>query len=298
MTGMADELNTSLSKIAALTVISPSSMGRYADGQTPLAEIRRDLRVQGLIEGSVLREGDRVRISASLIEAETGRTLWAESYERNLTSVMALQGEVARAIAGEIQVTLTPEEEARLAYDKEVDPQALDAYLHGSSSWKSLTPEGLDTAESDFRLAIEKDSTFAPAYSGLAWVWACRNQFNLAPREMAVQEATAAAARAFELEPNSAEAHAAMAGVLSWHQWEWEAAWPHWRRAIDLNPGSANTNAYYAHFLAIMGRPEEAIPREWRPSIGAWKRAGTRGPSSPWPISWRDATSGARRQGR
>jgi len=258
--GMADELRTSLSKIAALTVISPSSMARYADGQTPLAEIGRDLRVEGLIEGSVLREGNRVRVSASLIEAQTGRTLWAESYERNLTSVMALQGEVARTIAGQVQVTLTPEEEARLTYNEEVDPQAYDAYLQGSFSWKSLTPEGLDTAERYFRLAIREDSTFAPAYSGLAWVWACRNQIRLAPREVTVAEATAAAARAFELDPSSAEAHEAMALVLSWHTWEWEEAWPHWRRALEVNPNSANTNAYYAHFLAIMGRPEEAVP--------------------------------------
>jgi TolB-like protein/Tfp pilus assembly protein PilF/predicted Ser/Thr protein kinase len=262
--GMTEALITDLAKVSGLKVIAPHSAMRYKGTDKPLAEIARELGVDALVEGSALRAGDSVRIMAQLIDPKTEQALWAESYERALENVLVLQGEVARAIAGEVQGALTPEETKGLAAARPVNPEAYDAYLKGSYHWKKLTPEDQDTAQRYFELALQKDPDYAPAYEGLAWVWAVRQQFGIAPPNEAGPRAKAAALRAIELDDRSAGAHEALALVRTWTDWDWAGAEPEWRRALALDPRSANTHAYFAHFLAITGHTAEAVPHSER----------------------------------
>ncbi len=262
--GMTEELIAELAKIAALRVISRQSVMQFKDTDTPLPEIAQALNVDALVEGSVRRSGDRVRITTQLVQANPERHLWAESYERDLRDILALQSEVAQAIAREIRITVTPEEEARLARARPVNPEAHDAYLKGSVHWDKLTREDLDTAESYFELALEKDPTYAPAYAGLATVWAARQQMGLTAPHEAGPKAKALALQAIALDDSSAIAHHALAAVRTWTDWDWAGAEPEWRRALELDPNRANTHAYFAHFLAIMGRVDEAIPHSER----------------------------------
>jgi len=262
--GMTEALTTSLGGISSLTVKAPSAAKRFRDSELSAAEIAAELGVQVLVAGSVLQEGNVVRVTARLVDPSTESNLWADTFERSLTSVLALYGDLTQAIATEIRVRLTPEEESRIATAQEVNPEAYDAYLQGTVYWRGLTREDLDTAERYFESALERDPTFALAYAGLARVWAGRSQRRLVPTEEAVTKGLAAAQRALELDEGSGEAHEALAMMLSWHAWDWAGAWPHWRRALDINPNSAETHAFYAHFLAIMGRPEEALPHAAR----------------------------------
>ncbi len=262
--GMTEALITNLAKIGALKVISRSSAMRYKGTDKPPAEIAKELNVDAVVEGSALRVGNSVRIMAQLIDPETERALWAESYERDLENLLLLQSEVAQAIAGEVQVALTPEETNRLASARPVNPEAHDAYLKGSYHWKKLTWEDLDTAEGYFELALEKDPSYAPAHSGLANVWAARQQMSITPPHEAGPKAKAAALEAIRLDESSADAHGSLAGVRTWTDWDWAGAESEWRRALELDPNSAKNHAYFAHFLTIIGRVDEAIPHSER----------------------------------
>ncbi|MBT8397208.1 MAG: hypothetical protein KJN92_09585, partial [Gemmatimonadetes bacterium] len=257
--GMTDELTNSLSKISSLTVTSQSAASRYKDTELSLAAIAAELGVEALVAGSILREGNQIRIAARLVDPSTERNLWAETFERSLTSVMALYGDVTQSIAEEIQVTLTPEEESRLANTQEVNPEAYDAYFQGTTHWRKLTPDGFDLAQQYFEFAMEKDSTFALAYVGMARVWGGRGQMGLISPQEARSKTDEFIRRAIELDDGLAEAHHALAGYLTWGEWKWEEAWDHWRRALTIAPNDANLNAYYAHFLCIMGLPEDAL---------------------------------------
>jgi len=256
--GMTEALITGLSRIAELQVTSRSSAMRYKGSDKPLAEIARELNVDGLVEGSVAREGDRVAVNAQLIEAATETNLWADRYEREISSILTLQGEVAQAIAQEIQVTLTPQEEALLASSREVDPEAYEAYLKGQAQIAEMTPAGLEAAQHYFEQALERDPDYAPAHAGLALVWAGRQQMGLTPVEEAGPKARAAAERALEIDESVAEAHYGLAIVRAWSDWDWEGAETAFRRAIELKPNWADVRAYYAHYLLINQRPAEA----------------------------------------
>jgi TolB-like protein/Tfp pilus assembly protein PilF len=256
--GMTEALITDLSRIGELKVISRSSAMRYKDTDKPLSEIARELNVEAFVAGSVIREGDRVGITARLIDAATEVNLWADRYEREISSILTLQGEVAKAIAREIQITLTPGEEALLTRNREVAPEAYEAYLKGQSHFHELTPADLDAAEHYFGQALEKDPEYAPAHAGLSLVWAARQQFHLTPPAEAGPKARAAAERAVEIDESAAEAHYALAMVRTWTDWDWEGAETAFRRAIELNPNLADVRAYYSHYLLIMQRPEEA----------------------------------------
>ncbi len=262
--GMTEALITDLAKIGALKVISRSSAMRYKGTDKPLAEIARELKVDVVVEGSALRVGGSVRIMAQLIDPKTEQALWAESYERDLENVLLLWSEVAQAIAGEVQVALTPEETKRLAGARPVNPEAHDAYLKGSYHMDKLTREGLDTAQRYFELALEKDPSYAPAYRGLASVWGRRQQMGITPPHEAGPKAKAAAQRSFELDDSSAEAHQKLASTRTWTDWNWDGAEPEWRRALELDPNYARAHAFFAHFLAITGRIDEAVPHSER----------------------------------
>ncbi len=262
--GMTEALITDLAKIGALKVISRSSAMRYKGTDKPLPEIARELNVDVIVEGSAQQVGGSVRVMAQLIDPETEQALWAESYERDLENVLLLWSEVAQAIAGEVRVALTPEEANLLASARPVNHEAHDAYLKGSYHWKMLTREGLETAQSYFELALEKDPSYAAAYAGLAWVWADRQQMGITPPHEAGPKGKAAALQAIALDDSSPEAYGALGVIRTWTDWDWDGAGQAWRRALELNPRAANTHAYFAHLLAITGRAEEAVSHSER----------------------------------
>jgi serine/threonine protein kinase/TolB-like protein/Tfp pilus assembly protein PilF len=259
--GMTDELITNLSKIGSLKVISRTSVMQYKGAKKPLREIAQALGVDGVIEGSVFRAGNRVRITAQLIHAATDRHLWAESYERDLTDVMALQGEVTRAIAGEVKAALTPQEQAHLAAARPANPDAHEAYLKGRYYWNSRTEEGLKKSLEYFQQAIEKDPGYALAYAGLADAYGLLGDSTygvMAPKE-AYPRAKAAAFRALEMDETLAEAHASLGLEKMMYAWDWTGAEKEFKRAIELNPGYATAHHWYAEYLSAMGRHDEAI---------------------------------------
>jgi serine/threonine-protein kinase len=255
--GMTEALITDLSKIGALKVIARSSAMRYKGTEAPLAEIAAELGVDAVVEGSVVREGDRVAVSAQLIAADDGSNLWAERYERDLTSILSLQGEMARAIAGEIEVTLTPAEKNLLAVARPVDPRAYEASLKGNFHLQKFTPQDFQLALEYFQTAGEIDPGHALAHVGLAKSWVFANQAGtLAPRE-ANPRVREPLERALELDDSSAEAHFVQACWLAWHDFDWQAAEREFRRTLELNPNHAEAHMLFSHFLTLMGRPDE-----------------------------------------
>ncbi len=250
---------------AGVAVIARTSVLQYENTQKPIREIASELGVDALIEASVLRAADSVEIEARLVDGMTEQYVADPIVRRGeFRDVVALYRDLTGAIASEIQAALTPQAEARLASARPVNPEAYDAYLKGSYHWQQLTREDLDVAERYFELALEKDPSYAPAYEGLAWVWAVRQQRNIVLPDEAGPKARAAALRAIELDDSSAGAHEALAVVRTWTDWDWAGAEPEWRRALELDPTVANTHAYFAQFLAITGRADEAIPHSER----------------------------------
>jgi TolB-like protein/DNA-binding winged helix-turn-helix (wHTH) protein/Tfp pilus assembly protein PilF len=259
--GMTDELITDLAQIRALRVISRTSVMVYKGARKPLPEIARELNVDAVVEGSVLRAGDQVRITAQLIEASTDKHLWSQSYEGELRDTLALQNRVAGAIADQIRINLTPREEAALKNVRVVNPEAYESYLKGRYFWNKRTADGLKAALAYFNQAIEEDPKYAQAYSGLADTYALLGDWQYAvmtPKE-ALPRAKAAAMKAVELDDSLGEAHASLAFSLDLFDWNWEAAEKEFRRAIELNPGYATAHHWYAWHLSVMGRNSEAI---------------------------------------
>jgi serine/threonine protein kinase/Tfp pilus assembly protein PilF len=253
--GMTEVLIADLAKIGALKVISRTSAMQYKGARKPLPEIARELNVDAVIEGSVLQAGDRVRITAQLIRATTDQHLWAESYERDLSDILALQGEVARAIAKEIEVKLTSGEEARLASARPVNPEAHPAYLRGRYFWNKRTEVGHKRAFEYFQQAIDVDPSYAAAYAGLADAYLFLNE---PTPEEANRRARAAATKALEMDDTLAEARTTLAFAAIF-DWEWAAAEKGFQRAIELNPSYATAHHWYSLLLTWTGRHEEAI---------------------------------------
>src|ERR1700739_4073430 len=259
--GMTDELITDLAQIRALRVISRTSVMGYKGARKPLPEIARELNVDAVVEGTVLRSGDQVRITAQLIQAPADKHLWAESYEGNLRDTLALQKEVARNIAEEIRIEVTPREQAALKSVKAIDPEAYEAYLKGRYFWNKRTADGLRKAVDYFNQAITKDRNYAAAYSGLADTYALLGDWQYAvmtPKE-AMPRAKAAAMKALELDDSLGEAHASLAFCLDGFDWNFEAADREFRRAIELSPGYATGHHWYSWHLSLLGRNSEDI---------------------------------------
>jgi serine/threonine-protein kinase len=256
--GMTEALITDLSKIGALKVISRSSAMRYKESDKPPSEIAAELGVDAIVEGAVIREGNRVGITAQLIEAETDENLWADRYDRDMTSILTLQGEIARAIAAEIQIALTPEEQVLLAATRAIDPAAHEAYLRGTFHLQQFTPQDFELALQYFQTAVEIDPDYALAHTGVARVWLYRNQFGLVAPSAAIPQAQAALRTALELDDSLAEAQLVDASIAAWYEWNWEAAEVAFKRAIELNPSYAEARAFYSHFLAFLGRAGES----------------------------------------
>jgi TolB-like protein/DNA-binding winged helix-turn-helix (wHTH) protein/Flp pilus assembly protein TadD len=259
--GMTDELITDLAQISALRVISRTSVMVYKGARKPLPQIARELHVDAVVEGTVLRAGDQVRITAQLIDASTDKHLWSHSYEGELRDTLALQDRVARAIAEEIKISLTPREQAALKSATVVNPQAYESYLKGRYFWSKRTAEGLKVALAYFNQAIEEDPNYAQAYSGLADTYALLGDWQYAamtPKE-AYPKAKAAALKAVTLDNALGEAHNSLAFLLDGFDWDLDSGGKEFRRAIELNPGYATGHHWYAWHLALLGRYDEAI---------------------------------------
>jgi serine/threonine protein kinase/tetratricopeptide (TPR) repeat protein len=259
--GMTEELITNLAKISSLKVISRTSIMQYKGTKKPLPQIAKELNVDALIEGSVIREGSQVRITAKLIQATTDKNLWAESYQRDLRSVLALQSEIASAIAAKVRAAVTPAVRTRLASARLVNPEAYEAYLKGMQRFYKVAPQDLDAALEYFELALKKDPDYAPAYAGIAGVWAVRSMAGWSTPGQAGPKAKAAALKAAELDSTLAQAHYSLAVVKGFYEWDWAGADVEFKRAIDLNPNYPDTRAAYSSYLMIVKRPEEAIPQ-------------------------------------
>jgi eukaryotic-like serine/threonine-protein kinase len=259
--GMTEELITDLAKIGSLRVISRTSAMQYKGTRKSLPEIGKELNVDAVVEGSVERSGNRVRIAAQLIEAPTDRHLWAESYERDQRDVLDLQSEMARTIANEIKAKLTPSEQAQLGRSRIVDPEAHELYLRGRYYQEKRTQETLQQAISYFERAIEKEPNYALAYAALAGSYTMLEDFGVLTPKEALPKARAAATRALEEDDNLAEAHAAL-GLILIHTYApggWERAEKQLRRAVDLNPSYASAHQWYALCLLAQGRADDAV---------------------------------------
>jgi TolB-like protein/DNA-binding winged helix-turn-helix (wHTH) protein/Flp pilus assembly protein TadD len=259
--GMTDELISDLGQISALRVISRTSAMTYKHAHKPLPQIARELNVDAVVEGTVLRSGDQVRITAQLIEASTDKHLWSQSYEGELRDTLALQNKVASAIANQIRINLNSQEQATLKNAKVVNPEAYESYLKGRYFWNKRTADGLKVALAYFNQAVDEDPKNAQAYSGLADTYALLGDWQYAvmtPKE-ALPKAKAAAIQALELDSALGEAHNSLAFILDGFDWDLDAGGKEFRRAIDLNPSYATAHHWFAWHLSLLGRYDEAI---------------------------------------
>jgi TolB-like protein/DNA-binding winged helix-turn-helix (wHTH) protein/Tfp pilus assembly protein PilF len=259
--GMTDELISDLGQISALRVISRTSVMSYKRARKPLPEIARELNVDAVVEGTVLRSGNEVRITAQLIEASADKHLWSQSYEGELRNTLALQNDVARAIADQIRINLNPQEKAALKKVRVVNPEAFESYLKGRYFWNKRTAQGLSVALAYFNQAIGEDPTFAQAYSGLADTYALLGDWQYAvmtPKE-ALPKAKASAIKALELDSALGEAHNSLAFCLDGFEWDFEAAGKEFQRAIELNPNYATAHHWYAWHLGLLGQYDDAL---------------------------------------
>jgi len=256
--GMTDALITQLSQIKKLRVISRTSVMQYRHTKKSLQEIAQELNVDAVVEGSVVRAGDRVRISAKLYQTNIEGALWADSFERNFTDVLVLQSDVATAIARGIQVELSGSEQLELARSRAIIPQAYEAYLKGRYESAKRTQEGILAAQGFFKEAIARDGTFAAAYAGLADTYVHMSNYELSPPSETMPKALQAAEKALELDDRLAEAHASLASIR-FYSLEKQGIESEFLRAIALNPGYAEGLHWYALYLAAQGRAAESI---------------------------------------
>ena len=257
--GLTEALTTTLAKIGDLRVVSRTSAMLYKAVRKPLREIARDLEVDTVVEGTVLRVGRRVRITAQLIDARGEAHLWAESYERDLRNVLALQADIARAIAREVQIKLTPQEEAHLAQTQPVDPEAYEAYLKGRYYWNRRTREGYGKAMQYFQQAVAKDPRFATAFAGLADCLSGLGIFGFVAPADSCGRAKTLALQALEMDRSLAETHASLAWAIMWYDYDFETAERGFERSIELNPRYIFAHSWFGYGLGLMGRFEEAF---------------------------------------
>lgn len=257
--GVTEAVTTSLAQIQALKVISRTSATQYRNTPKPLRQVARELSVDAIVEGAVLRAGDRVRITAQLIDARTDTHLWAQSYDRALPDVLSLQAEVAGAIADAVHAEVRPDERRRLERVRAAHPDAYDDYLQGRSYWSRPSPENLLKAVAHFNKAIERDATYAPAYSGLSDSYRLFDLFGLAAPRESMPKAEAAARRALALDDTLAEAHASLASILYRYHWDWDGAAREFARSLALNPNYAEGHRARAVFLVMLRRHNDAL---------------------------------------
>jgi len=258
--GMTDTLIANLSRVNSFRVISRTSAMHYKGSHKTLPEIARELNVDAVIEGSVMRSGQRVRITAQLVDARTDQHLWAQSYERDLEDVLVLQSEISHDIAEEINSELRGNSAGtRVVSARAVNPDAYLAYLRGRYYWNKRSPESLQDAIGYLKQSVQIDPSFAQGFSGLADAYSSLCLIaDVRPREI-FPLAKEAALRAVQLDDGLAEAHASLGYVKLWFDWDWVGAEAEFKRALDLNPDYATAHQWYAEYLRLMGRLEESV---------------------------------------
>jgi len=251
--GMHEELITELSKIRALKVISRPSVMRYKNSDKSLPEIAKELNVKGIVAGSALKEGGRVRISVQLIEAKTERNLWAERYDKDYRDILKLHGEVALGIAKEIRIAVTPVEQTRLANARPVDAEAHELYLKGRYHWNKFSPEWAEKSITYYNQAIEKNPTYALAYAALADSYVVLSLgFDVLPGKDTLPKAREAALKALEFDPTLADAHVSLGLVAACYDWDRQAANKHFEKALDLDPNSISAHLFIEIYLSLL----------------------------------------------
>lgn len=258
--GMTEAFINELGQLSGLRVISRTSVMQYKETNTPLSKIAQDLKVDAVLEGSVLQAGNRVEITANLLEPRTEKRLWSKTYERDLRDILSLRKEIARAIVQEIHLTITPEERNRLATARAVDPEAYRLYLRGNFHLEKGNEDAFRKALADYQRAIEIDPTYAPAYAGMAGAYVeLGSWWSTLSREEVYPRAKAAALMALELDEQLAEAHLALGSLKYYLEWDWAGADAAFKRGLELNPRSSYGLVCYANYLTAMGRFEESI---------------------------------------
>ena len=256
--GMTEALITDLGKIGAVRVISRTSAMQYKGTHKTLPQIAQELNVDAVLEGAVLRSGNRVRVTTQLIEASTDRHIWAQSYERDLGDVLVLQDELARAVVNEVNIHLSPEQRSRLANARPVNPEAYEAYLKGRYEWNEWTEEHLQRSVEAFQRATQINPGYAPAWAGLSDAYDLLALFDYLPLQIGVERSKTAALKALELDDTLSEAHVSLANARLW-EWSWSAAEKELQRAISVDPNNAMAHQLYGYLLSAQGRFEEAI---------------------------------------
>jgi TolB-like protein/DNA-binding winged helix-turn-helix (wHTH) protein/Tfp pilus assembly protein PilF len=256
---MTEALITDLAKLTPLRVTSRTSVMKYKNIDKPMSEIAGELGVDAVVEGSVLREGNRVRITIQLIKAATDQHLWAESYERDLGNILALQGEVAQTIAREIKTNLSLQEEVYQANNRPTDPEAYEAYLKGCQLLEKISDSEMEQSVEYFERAIQLDPNFAPAHAQLANAYCKLVSFNLVRPEDAYPKARTAAQKAIQLDNRLAEAHALLALVKLAYDWDWDGAEKGFKEALSINPINAQLHNWYGQYLLVADQKEESV---------------------------------------
>jgi serine/threonine-protein kinase len=257
--GLTEEMITQLGRLhpQRLSVIARTSSMRYKNRDVPVDQIGRELGVNYVMEGSARREGNRIRISATLIQVRDQTQRWSDTFDREVAGILALQGDVARGVAGSLAITLLPDEQLRLSSLRPVNPEAYEAYLKGHFHAQKETRPDLDLALKYFEMALQQDPNYAPAHAGLAFLWTARNQMGYVSPSEATPRVKAAAMKAVELDPGQAVVHYALA-MAAWNEWDWERSEQEFRRTIELDPNHAEARVIYSHLLIALKRPEEA----------------------------------------
>jgi TolB-like protein/DNA-binding winged helix-turn-helix (wHTH) protein/Flp pilus assembly protein TadD len=263
--GITDELITDLAQIHSLRVISRTSVMQFKRTKKNLPQIAAELNVDAVIEGSVVRSGNNVRVTAQLLDARQDRHLWAASYEREMTDILGLEAQVAKSIADQVKVKLTPEEDARLAKRRPANPEAFDALLKGRFLWNKRNAAAAEKAIGYFRQAAGIEPGNAEAWAALAGCYASLGaDIGSVDPAKAAPEARAAVAKALELDPNLAEAHGALARIKLWYDWDWTGSEREFRRAIELNPNDARNHLAYSQNLQVRKRFADALAENKR----------------------------------
>jgi TolB-like protein/DNA-binding winged helix-turn-helix (wHTH) protein len=257
--GMTDELTTNLARIHNLRVVSRTSMMRYRSAHKSISEIARELNVDAIVEGSMVRSGNKVRITTQLIDARRDVHLWAQSYERQVDDILDVQDSIALDIAAEIGAKLTPQDQVRMAVSRPIDSETHELYLKGIYFNDKETPDDVRMATDYFRKAIEKDHDYAAAYAGLAHCYIFLSAVNEMPTSEGFVRAKEAAEKAVALDDKLDDAHVEMAYIAMEREWDWRKAEREFERALALNPNSARAHAGLSYLLLILGRPQESI---------------------------------------
>lgn len=257
--GMTEAVIGRLSMIRGLRVISRTSVMHFKDTRMSVPEIAKTLHVDAIVEGSVIREGGRVRVTVQLIRGATDEHIWAEEYQREYRGILALEEEVARTVAQQIKIRLTPQEQVGLAAARAVDPEVHESYLKGRYYLNERTEDSMNRSVAYFQQAIGRDPSYALAYCGLADAYALLGFRGGFPSKDALSRAKAAALKAIELDDTLAEPHASLAFIAETHEWDWATAEREYKRALELNPGDARAHHWYAGYLMYVGRFEEGI---------------------------------------